>query len=163
GSGESFSAGGVGFSKQLVSLYTANIGEWSHLLILSAAFITMFSTTLTCLDGYPRSFAACSSLIKDLPPEKFQRIQNFWIILSTILASSVVLLFTKNLLQLLSFAAIVSFITSPVLAYINYCVMCGENVPKEFRPGILLKPLSWAGIAFFTVMSLVYIYINIVS
>ena len=163
GSGESFAAGGVGFSKQLVSLYTASIGEWSYLLILSAAFITMFSTSLTCLDGYPRSFAACSSLIKDLPPEKFQRIQNFWIILSTILASLVVLLFTKSLLQLLSFAAIVSFITSPVLAYINYRVMSGENVPKEFRPSILLKPLSWAGIAFFTVMSLVYIYINFVS
>ena len=163
GSGESFAAGGVGFSKQLVSLYTASIGEWSYLLILSAAFITMFSTSLTCLDGYPRSFAACSSLIKDLPPEKFQRIQNFWIILSTILASLVVLLFTKSLLQLLSFAAIVSFITSPVLAYINYCVMSGENVPKEFRPGILLKPLSWAGIAFFTVMSLVYLYISFVS
>ena len=45
--------GGVGFSKQLVSLYTASIGEWSHFLILSAAFITMFSTSLTCLDGYP--------------------------------------------------------------------------------------------------------------
>ena len=163
GSGESFAAGGVGFANQLVSLYTASIGEWSHLLILSAAFITMFSTSLTCLDGYPRSFAACSSLIKDLPPEKFQRIQNFWIILSTILASLVVLLFAKSLLQLLSFAAIVSFITSPVLAYINYRVMSGENVPKEFRPGILLKLLSWAGIAFFTVMSLAYLYISFVS
>ena len=111
----------------------------------------------------PRSFAACSSLIKDPPPKKFQRIQNFWIILSTILASLVVLLLTKSLLQLLSFAAIVSFITSPVLAYINYRVMSGENVPKEFRPGTLLKLLSWAGIAFFTVMSLVYLYINFVS
>lgn len=163
GSGESFAEGGVGFSNQLVSLYTANIGEWSHLLILSAAFITMFSTSLTCLDGYPRSFAACSSLIKDLPPKKFQHIQNFWVILSVIFASLVVLLFAKSLLQLLSFAAIVSFITSPVLAYINYRVMRGENVPKEFRPGILLKLLSWAGIAFFTVMSLVYLYINFVS
>ena len=163
GSGESFAEGGVGFSNQLVSLYTANIGEWSHLLILSAAFITMFSTSLTCLDGYPRSFAACSSLIKDLPPKKFQHIQNFWVILSVIFASFVVLLFAKSLLQLLSFAAIVSFITSPVLAYINYRVMSGENVPIEFRPGILLKPLSWAGIAFFTVMSLVYLYINFVS
>lgn len=163
GSGESFAEGGVGFSNQLVSLYTANIGEWSHLLILSAAFITMFSTSLTCLDGYPRSFAACSSLIKDLPPKKFQHIQNFWVIFSIIFASFVVLLFAKSLLQLLSFAAIVSFITSPVLAYINYRVMSGENVPKEFRPGILLKPLSWAGIAFFTVMSLAYLYINFVS
>ena len=163
GSGESFAAGGVGFSKQLVSLYTASIGEWSRLLILSAAFITMFSTSLTCLDGYPRSFAACSSLIKDLPPQKFQRIQNFWIILSTIFASLVVLLFAKSLLQLLSFAAIVSFITSPVLAYINYRVMSGDIVPQEFRPRILMKLLSWTGIVFFTVMSLAYLYLRFVS
>jgi Mn2+/Fe2+ NRAMP family transporter len=163
GSGESFSAGGVGFAKQLVSLYTSSIGEWSHLLILSAAFITMFSTSLTCLDGYPRSFAACSSLIKDLSTQKFQRIQNFWMILSTIFASLVVLLFAKSLIQLLSFAAIVSFITSPVLAYINYRVMCGENVPKKFQPGILMKILSWAGIAFFTLMSFAYLYLRFFS
>jgi Mn2+/Fe2+ NRAMP family transporter len=73
------------------------------------------------------------------------------------------LLFAKSLLQLLSFAAIVSFITSPVLAYINYRVMSGENVPKEFRPSILLKLLSWAGIVFFTLMSLAYLYLRFVS
>jgi hypothetical protein len=41
--------------------------------------------------------------------------------------------------------------------------MSGENVPKEFRPGVLLKLLSWVGIAFFTVMSLAYLYISFVS
>jgi Mn2+/Fe2+ NRAMP family transporter len=162
GTGESFAAGGVGFAQQLVNLYTATIGDWSHLLILSAAFITMFSTSLTCLDGYPRSFAACCSLIKDLPAEKFQRIQNFWIIASTLLASIVVLFFVQNLLQLLSFAAIISFMTSPVLAYINYRVMNGGNVPEAYRPGIALKLLSWAGIAFFTIMSLGFLYVSFV-
>src|SRR5690606_13126220 len=59
GTGQTFAEGGIGFSNQLVALYTATIGEWSRPLILSAAFITMFSTTLTCVDGYPRSLAAC--------------------------------------------------------------------------------------------------------
>jgi len=162
GTGATFAAGGVGFANQLVNLYTATIGEWSHLLILSAAFITMFSTSLTCLDGYPRSFAACCVLIKDLPADKFIRIQNIWILVSTILASVVVLCFVKNLLQLLSFAAIISFMTSPVLAYINYRVMNGANVPKEYRPSLGLKLLSWAGIAFFIVMSLGYLYVSFV-
>ncbi|MEX2606230.1 MAG: Nramp family divalent metal transporter, partial [Kiritimatiellia bacterium] len=49
GTGESFSEGGIGFSQQLVSLYTATIGDWSKWLILTAAFVTMFSTTLTCV------------------------------------------------------------------------------------------------------------------
>lgn len=162
GTGESFAAGGVGFSQQLVNLYTATIGDWSRLLILSAAFITMFSTTLTCLDGYPRSLAACCALIKDLPPTGFQRIHQVWIIVSMILASIVVLCFVQNLLQLLSFAAIISFITSPILAYINYRVMRGANVPEADRPGVFLTALSWAGLAFFAIMTLGYLYVTFV-
>ena len=159
GTGESFAAGGVGFSQQLVNLYTATIGDWSRLLILSAAFITMFSTTLTCLDGYPRSLAACCALIKDLPPAGFARIHRVWIIASMILAGVVVLFFVQNLLQLLSFAAIISFVTSPILAYINYRVMNGANVPEAYRPGLFLTMLSWAGLAFFTIMTLGYLYV----
>lgn len=159
GTGERFVAGGVGFSQQLVNLYTASIGEWSRLLILSAAFITMFSTTLTCLDGYPRSLAACCALIKGLPVSTFSQIHRVWILVSTIAAALVILLFVQNLLQLLSFAAIISFLTSPILAYINYSVMNGKNVPDAHRPGIFLKTLSWAGLAFFTLMTVGYLYV----
>jgi Mn2+/Fe2+ NRAMP family transporter len=160
GTGESFAAGGVGFSQQLVKLYTNTIGEWSYVLILSAAFITMFSTTLTCLDGYPRSLAACCALIKDSSHEQFARFQHLWVVISTILASIVVLYFVQNLLQLLSFAAIISFLTSPALAYINYRVMNGENVPASHRPGLGLKLLSWGGLAFFVVMTIGYLYVS---
>ena len=161
GTGKTFAAGGIGFATQLVNLYTATIGEWSHLLILSAAFITMFSTTLTCLDGYPRSFAACYTLLRPAKEAQFDRVRTVWIILSGIAASSVVLLFVSNLLQLLSFAAIISFITTPVLAYINYSVMNGANVPEQHRPKWVLKAISFVGITFFVLMSLGYLYIRI--
>lgn len=162
GTGETFAASGIGFSQQLVNLYTATIGEWSHLLILSAAFITMFSTTLTCLDGYPRSFAACYTLLKPSQEARFNAVRNLWIVLSAIAASLVVLVFVKNLLQLLSFAAVISFITSPVLAYINYSVMNGENVPEQHRPGWMLTTISFVGIAFFATMTLGYVYVTFV-
>lgn len=162
GTGESFAAGGVGFSQQLVNLYAVTIGDWSRWLILSAAFVTMFSTSLTCLDGYPRSLSACCVLIKGLPQENFDCIRTLWILVSTILSSIVVLFFVKNLLQLLSFAAIISFMTSPILAYINYRVMSGDNVPEAHRPGPVLKILSWAGLLFFTLMTLGYLYVTFV-
>jgi Mn2+/Fe2+ NRAMP family transporter len=160
GTGEQFSASGIGFSQQLVSLYTATIGDWSHLLILTAAFITMFSTTLTCLDGYPRSLAACCALIKKQPLERFAQIHRLWIIVSMVAASIVVLFFVKNLLQLLSFAAIISFLTSPILAYINFKVMRGHNVPTSERPGQVLSTLSYIGLMFFTVMASAYLYLQ---
>ncbi len=160
GTGETFSAGGIGFTQQLVKLYTETIGDWSHLLILSAAFITMFSTTLTCVDGYPRSLAACCTLIGDLSPKRFLQIHQLWIILSTVLASIVVYYFVENLLQLLTFAAIVSFLTSPILAYINFKVMNGSNVPPADRPGLFLTALSWIGLAFFATMTAGYLYVT---
>lgn len=162
GTGASFSASGIGFSQQLVKLYTETIGDWSRLLILTAAFITMFSTTLTCIDGYPRSLAACCALIGGLTPKRFKQIHQFWIILSAVLSSVVVLFFVKNLLQLLTFAAVVSFLTSPVLAYINFKVMRGPNVPEEARPGLFLNALSWAGLAFFALMTAGYVYVTFV-
>jgi Mn2+/Fe2+ NRAMP family transporter len=157
GTGEAFSASGIGFSQQLVSLYTASIGDWSRWLILTAAFITMFSTTLTCLDGYPRSLAACCSLLLGLEPKSFERIHRTWILVSAAGASLIVLFLVKNLLQMLAFAAVVSFLTSPVLAYINLKVMCGPNVPESHRPSKTLLALSWFGIAFFILMSVGYI------
>jgi Mn2+/Fe2+ NRAMP family transporter len=158
GTGEEFSTSGIGFSAQLVSLYTATIGEWSRGLILTAAFITMFSTTLTCLDGYPRSLAACCSLLGAGKEEKFDRLHRFWILLSGVAASLIVLLLVKNLLQMLAFAAVISFLTSPVLAYINLRVMRSAHVPTDQRPTGALLWLSWAGIAFFVLMSLGYVY-----
>ena len=68
GTGESFSDQGIAFSRQFVDLYTFTIGKWSYLMILSAAF-----ATLTCVDGYPRSPAACCSLIGNLRPHLRRR------------------------------------------------------------------------------------------
>jgi len=161
GTGETFAEGGIGFSQQLVNLYTATIGDWSHWLILTAAFVTMFSTTLTCVDGYPRSLAACCALIGDFEPKLFETIHRAWIAVSAVIASLVVLFFVKNLLQLLTFAAVVSFLTSPVLAWINLKVMTGPNVPENDRPGFLLLALSRIGIGFFVLMSLGYLYVLI--
>ncbi len=159
GTGETFSESGIGFSQQLVNLYTATIGEWSRPLILTAAFITMFSTTLTCMDGYPRSLAACCALLGDLPPRRFMQIHQVWMLVSLILASVVVLYFVSNLIQLLTFAAVISFLTSPILAWINFKVMNGPNVPVSERPGAFLKSLSWAGLGFFLLMTLGYVYV----
>jgi len=67
GTGETFSSSGVVFAKQVVSLYTQSLGQWSYPIILVAAFSTMLSTTLTCLDAFPfekrYSSGKCGSLI----------------------------------------------------------------------------------------------------
>jgi cation:H+ antiporter len=46
-----------GFAAQVVDLYAATLGEWSRPIIAVSAFATMFSTTLTVVDGFPRALA----------------------------------------------------------------------------------------------------------
>lgn len=162
GSGQELVTGGTGFSQQLVSLYSANIGEWSKPLILTAAFSTMFSTTMTCIDGYPRSLAASCTLLSDSLATRFKQIFRFNIVLSVVAACVIVLYFVQNLLQLLSFAAIISFVTSPILAYINYRVMNASNVPVEERPGPFLKLLSLTGLLFFLLMTVGFVYVTFI-
>lgn len=158
GSGESFSPSGIVFSKQLVEMYSNNIGQWSYYLILFAAFVTMLSTSITCIDGYPRALAACTTLIVPSLLPAFRRIHTIWIVTAVAAASVIILGFVSNLLGLLGFAAIVSFVTSPVLAAINFWVMSGDNVPAEHRPGPIMKILSWLGILFFVGMTGGFIY-----
>jgi len=159
GTGASFANGAIGFSNQLIGLYAANIGAWSKPLILTAAFATMFSTTQTCVDGYPRALAACCEIFSERRAN-FNRLHQGWIILSVAGAMLIVGCFAKSLLQHLSFAAAVSFLTSPILAAINLKVMYGSNVPKEYRPGWLLGLISWCGMVGFVGMSVGYIYVE---
>lgn len=160
GSGQPLATSGVAFSQQLVTLYTETIGEWSRWLILGAAFATMFSTSLTCIDGYPRSLAAACTLVAPSQKNRLQSLQRLWLLLCCGGAALIVSFCVENLLALLSFAAIVSFLTSPILAAINWSVMRGENVPPQYRPGPILNILSASGLIFFVLMTLGYLYLR---
>ncbi len=159
GTGESFSDSGIAFSKQLIGLYANTIGGWARPLILTAAFATMFSTTLTCVDGYPRALAACCRIFSGHRLD-FRRSHQAWIVLSVLGAAAIVVFFAKSLIHHLAFAAAVSFLTSPVLAAINFKIMYGSNVPATQRPGLVLALISWLGIAFFVAMSAGFIYVQ---
>ena len=66
-SGEEFSPVGTVFSTQLVDLYARTLGEWARPVVLIAVLTTMFSTSLTVLDGFPRAIERSIVCIKDGP------------------------------------------------------------------------------------------------
>jgi Mn2+/Fe2+ NRAMP family transporter len=47
---------------------------------------------------------------------------------------------------------------APVFAWLNYKVVTDEHMPLESRPGKFLRALSWIGIIFFAIFSIIYIY-----
>ena len=76
-SGESFSPKAGEFSKQLITLYTKNLGDEWFILIGTAAFITMFSTTITTLDASPRAMTKTFDL---LTQKSYKNSYWFWIL-----------------------------------------------------------------------------------
>ncbi|HHG86413.1 MAG TPA: divalent metal cation transporter, partial [Bacteroidetes bacterium] len=62
GAGQPIAASAGAFSKQLIEMYASALGPWAKPLIAVAALTTMFSTTLTCLDAFPRVLKRATEL-----------------------------------------------------------------------------------------------------
>jgi Mn2+/Fe2+ NRAMP family transporter len=54
----------------------------------------------------------------------------------------------SNMGMMIKVATILSFLTAPFYAILNYILITGKHTPKEHQPTIYLKVLSWIGIAF---------------
>jgi Mn2+/Fe2+ NRAMP family transporter len=144
-SGETFSNSAGVFSGQLINMYTKNLGNWAYIIIGIAAFTTMFSTTVTTLDASPRAMAKATALLFK-KSSKFNYI--FWIAMLTIGTLFIFLFLASEMGLLIKIATILSFITAPFYAIVNYKLICSKHTPKEWHPSKTLHVLSWFGIAF---------------
>ncbi|MFC2131601.1 NRAMP family divalent metal transporter [Bacteroidota bacterium] len=161
GSGETFSGNSLNFSEQLVSLYSSQFGTWSIPVISGIAFITIFTTALTVIDGYPRSLEA--SFIQVFPKTVKYNKKIYWIcaIFSAILAAIIISAFAERMKYFLDFAMIVSFLAAPFFAILNFKVVTSKFIPEESKPKKWLNILSWLGIIFLSGFGLVFIYVRI--
>ena len=153
-SGLEFSNKGVVFAGQLIELYTINLGETSYLVIAIAAFTTMFSTTITTLDASPRAMSKASQLILNKKNKDFYLI---WISILAIGTSLVFLLLLTEMGLLVQIATVLSFITAPFYALLNYKLIFSINMPENERPGTKTKMLSIFGIIFLSGFTIIYL------
>ncbi|MEX2527314.1 MAG: aldolase/citrate lyase family protein [Gemmatimonadota bacterium] len=183
-----FSPQGAVFSFQLVDLYVQTLGEWTRPVIMVAVLTTMFSTTLTVMDGFPRALARSFRVLSEgLPPEggwdgaagestpdqaapsatpaDSARLQDdgegpvYWVVL-LILAVLTVLVFAffaGSLTGMVDFATVVSFVTAPVLGYLNLRAVTARHVPIDFQPGPRLRGFSYLGLALLGGTALVFL------
>lgn len=156
GSGNSFSSSGSVFASQLIELYTSSLGKGAYWVIGIAAFTTMFSTTLTCLDASPRAMSKTVQLMK-LPD--FMSSYALWLTILVVGTSCIFLFFLADMGLLVKIATILSFITAPFYAIANFILIKGKNTPETHRPKPFLKGLSWVGIVFLIGFSLWYLSI----
>ncbi len=154
GTGETFSSQGDVFAGQLINMYTSSIGEWAYILIGIAAFTTMFSTTLTCLDASPRAMDRTLELLFN---RDYKKGYLAWILLLAVGTICIFFFFASEMGLLVKIATILSFITAPFYAIINYKLISGKHTPKEFRPNLIMHILSWTGIIFLIGFSIYYL------
>jgi Mn2+/Fe2+ NRAMP family transporter len=142
---QSFSNKGGVFAGQLIELYTKNLGNFAYVFIAIAALTTMFSTTITALDASPRAMSKANEL---LFPAKIKLNYWFWIVVLSLGTFIILKYFSDNMGLMVKIGTILSFLTAPFYAILNYILITGKHTPKEHRPSIYLKILSICGIIF---------------
>lgn len=158
GTGVELERGAAGFSRQLVSLYTTSLGEWTYWIVSIAVFLTMFSTTLTCLDGFPRTLHRGFKLLFRKEESKYRKDGLYWGLHVVFVVISVVVAyrFATSLVGLILVATTVSYLTAPVMAWINHRVVTTQ-LPEEFRPPRWLRWLAVAGFIFLSAFVVLFV------
>jgi Mn2+/Fe2+ NRAMP family transporter len=168
-SGEQFESSAAKFAAQVIGLYTQTLGEWSRVLIAGSAFAVMFSTTLTVVDGFPRALATLVARFhgaespQGLEVESGAARRNYWIFALLLGVGSVGLLsaFPASAFKMLvDVATTLSFLTAPVLAWLNHRAVLGAEIPEAKRPPGWLLVMSQICVLVLAAFALFYLFVR---
>lgn len=164
GSGEQFASSGGAFASQFIQLYTSTLGNWSYLVVAIAAFTTMFSTTLTVADAFPRVLSRSTEIVLPSLAARVNGNGLYWMTMGFIMTGSLIIigLFMHGMTLLVDIATTLSFLTTPVLAYINFRAVTGDWMPDGTKPGPKLLLVNWISLIFlagFAVFFLIWRFI----
>ena len=152
GSGEEVQSASAAYIAQFVNMYASVLGEWSRFLITLIAFLCIFGTVITVIDGYSRANNEALRLLLD-KKEASQKALYGWVTLTAVIGLVIVYLFAGNVATMLRFAMIASFITTPFFAYLNYSLV--NNKEHQVKPW--LKRLSIIGLVYLFGFALFFI------
>ncbi|MCQ9216933.1 NRAMP family divalent metal transporter [Streptococcus gallolyticus] len=152
GSGEEVQSASAAYIAQFVNMYASVLGEWSRFLITLIAFLCIFGTVITVIDGYSRANNEALRLLLD-KKEASQKALYGWMTLTAVIGLVIVYLFAGNVATMLRFAMIASFITTPFFAYLNYSLV--NNKEHQVKPW--LKRLSIVGLVYLFGFALFFI------
>ncbi len=165
-SGTPLATSGIGFSHQLISMYSATIGEWAHGLIALVAFLCIFGSALTVYDGYARVVAEGISLL--LPkkageaPNSEKDLQNALVtvvlLVMAAISFAIVLFFKSALLAMLGFAMTLAFVTTPVFAWLNHRLVARSQLHKDAAPSKWVTAISYLGLIYLFGFLLVFVW-----
>lgn len=148
---------GVAFAGEVIGMYTKAIGDWAFIIVALAALTTMFSTTLTVLDAYPRVLSKAIKL--SFPKRAFDEKIGYGILLTLIILGALFVLVyqMENMKQLVDLATSVSFLTAPILASIIFMIVQNYSQKVFSR---LEKGLAISGLIFLYAFAIYYLWVK---
>lgn len=162
GRGLEFSGSAVAFANQLITLYGEALGPWARPLIGFAALATMFSTTLTVADAFPRVLRGLAESARPTagpaPQSRGHRLRYLASMLLIMAGALLVITrFGARFTLLIDFITTVSFLAAPVIAWLNLRLLTSVHTPAAAQPGPVLRALAWAGLLFLAAFSLLWV------
>ena len=154
--GQEVQAAGAAYIQQFVGMYASVLGDWSRFLITFIAFLCIFGTVITVIDGYSRVNAESLRLLFK-KKEISQNELNVWMTSTSIIGGIIIYFFQGSVAPMLRFAMIASFLTTPFFALLNYLLVTGENknLAKWLKALSILGLIFLFGFAFFFIYALV--------
>ena len=152
GSGEEVQGASAAYIAQFVNMYAEVLGEWARFLITLIAFLCIFGTVITVIDGYSRANNESLRLLLG-KKESSQKALYAWMTVTAAVGLVIVYLFAGNVATMLRFAMIASFITTPFFGYLNYSLV--NNKEHQIKPW--LKVLSIIGLIYLFGFALFFI------
>ncbi|MDK7051102.1 NRAMP family divalent metal transporter [Aerococcus sanguinicola] len=151
--GQAVEAASAKYISQFVGMYASVLGDWSRYLITFIAFLCIFGTVITVIDGYSRVNEISLRLLLN-KKESGKNALNIWMTLTAIIGLIIIQFFAGQVATMLRFAMIGSFLTTPFFALLNYLLVTREN---QNLPS-WLKALAIAGLVFLFGFALFFIY-----
>ena len=149
------------FAGQLIALFTQSTGGASYVLIATTAVVVMFSTLLTILDGFSRTAEKIALQIRSKQSGGNSALNySFFLILQTMLAIVVILLFLDSFFVFIDLAASLAFFTAPFVAFFNHRAMKSSEISSNFYPSIIMRIWSVGSIFFLALAAVLYAYMR---
>jgi len=157
----------VPFIGAFLELYTKNLGQASFVIIAIGAFFTMFSTVISVLDGFTRTFAHGLNILNtkaNTTPKKLNitepNIYNISMLAIIIGASIILLFFMENMRHLVLVTTVGSFISTSIMAILNLKISLNlEKKSPEFSLSIFDKLYYYISLGLLLALSVAIIVV----
>lgn len=164
GTGNILDGNATQFSNKLLHVFTQNLGDWSYYVIAFAAFGTIYGTLITVLDAFPRCFVRGWRVLKYDTPERNEEQVSFlenaykWTVI--IVGIGGFLLFylsAASMIHLLEIVTIISFLLSPIIAFLNLRAIQSSTIPASHRLSSFKIGLAYIGLFALIAFSIYYL------